>query len=77
MQLAPKLQSDLAMHSLAPLMVTAIQALPSTPAQRRSPSDTFFEQTSLILPLAGMGIGAWCALRGQPKNAPDWPDHSG
>ena len=53
------------MESLAPLMVTAIKALPPTPAMRRSRRTRVFEQTSLILPLAGLGIGAWCALRGE------------
>jgi len=63
--LAPKLHLQFAMESLAPLMLTAIQALPSTPAMRRSRRTRVFEQGSLILPLAGVGIGAWCALRGE------------
>jgi len=52
------------MHSLAPLIPAAVEELPSTPARRRSRRTRFFEQTSLILPLAGVGVGAWCALRG-------------
>jgi len=50
------------MHSDAPLTLAAIQALPSTPAMRRSRRTRFFEQTALLLPLAGAGIGAWYAL---------------
>ena len=61
--LAPKLHCKRAMHSLAPLMVKSIQALPRTPAMRRSRRIHFFEQASLLLPWAGAGIGAWCALR--------------
>lgn len=63
--LAPKLQVGRAMNPLAPLMVAAIQALPPTPAMRRSRRTRFFEQASLVVPLAGLGIGAWCALRGE------------
>jgi hypothetical protein len=46
-------------------MVTAIQALPPTLEMRRSRRTRLFEQTSLVLPLAGVGFGAWCALRGE------------
>jgi SOUL heme-binding protein len=53
------------MASLAPLMLTAIKALPPTPAMRRSRRTRLFEQTSLVVPLAGVGIGAWWALRGE------------
>jgi hypothetical protein len=51
------------MNSLVPLIPAAIEELPSTPARRRSRRTRFFEQTSLILPLAGIGVGALCALR--------------
>jgi hypothetical protein len=50
------------MESLAPLMLASIQALPATPAMRRSRRTQFFERASLVLPLAGLGIGTWCAL---------------
>src|SRR3954469_10363530 len=53
------------MESVAPLMLAAIKALPATPAMRRSRRTRFIEQSSLILPLAGAGVGAWCALRGE------------
>jgi len=53
------------MESLAPLMLASIEALPATPAMRRSRRTRFFEQASLILPFAGVGIGTWCALRGE------------
>ncbi|MEI9937853.1 MAG: heme-binding protein [Pseudomonadota bacterium] len=53
------------MQSLAPLQPAAIDVLPSTPALRRSRRTRFFEQTSVMVPLAGVGIGAWCALRGE------------
>ena len=46
-------------------MVTAIRALPPTPAMRRSRRTRLFEQASLILPIAGVAIGAWSALRGE------------
>lgn len=52
------------MESMAPLMVTAIQALPATPAMRRSRRTQLVERASLVLPLVGVGVGAWCALRG-------------
>jgi hypothetical protein len=52
------------MDSLAPLIPAALEELPSTPARRRSRRTRLIEQTSLILPLAGVGVGAWCALRG-------------
>lgn len=57
----------LSMHSPAPLVVAAIQALPKTPAMRRSLRTHFLEQASLVLPFAGLGIGAWCALRGDAR----------
>jgi hypothetical protein len=44
-------------------MVTATEALPATPAMRRSRRTQVVERASLLLPLAGAGIGAWCALR--------------
>jgi len=53
------------MESVAPLMLAAIKALPATPAMRRSRRTRFIEQSSLILPLAGAGVGAWFALRGK------------
>jgi hypothetical protein len=53
------------MHSLAPLTPAAIEVLPSTPARRRSRRTRFVEQASLIVPLAGIGVGAWCALNGE------------
>jgi SOUL heme-binding protein len=65
--LAPKLQTQPFMTSLAPFMHAAIRALPPTPAMRRSRRTRFLEQASLILPLAGLGVGAWCALRGDER----------
>lgn len=55
------------MHSPAPLMLTAIQALPATPAMRRSRRTRLFEQTSLVLPIAGVAAGTWCMLRGDAR----------
>jgi len=52
------------MESVAPLTLAAIQALPSTPAMRRSRRSRFFEQTALIVPFAGAAIGTLCALSG-------------
>jgi hypothetical protein len=51
------------MHSLAPLMV-ASEAIPTSPAMRRSRRTQLVERASLLLPWASAGIGAWCALRG-------------
>ncbi|HEY0467562.1 MAG TPA: heme-binding protein [Polyangiaceae bacterium] len=53
------------MQPVAPLVLAAIQALPATPAMRRSRRTRFLAQASLILPLAGAGLGACCALGGQ------------
>ncbi|HYP75888.1 MAG TPA: heme-binding protein [Polyangiaceae bacterium] len=53
------------METVAPLMLAAIQALPPTPAMRRSRRTHVIEQTSLIVPFLGAGVGAWCALRGE------------
>ena len=53
------------MESLAPLMVSAIEALPATPAMRRSRRTQWIERASLLVPWAGAGIGAWCVLRGE------------
>jgi len=47
-------------------MVTATEAMPAvpaTPAVRRSRRTQLVERASLLLPWAGVGIGAWCALR--------------
>jgi len=52
------------MHSLAPLMITPVQAPAHTSAARRSRRTQFVERASLILPFAGLAIGAWCTLRG-------------
>lgn len=66
--LAPKLHTQLTMHSLAPpLVLAAIRALPTTPAMRRSRRTRFFEQSSLILPFVGMAAGAWGMLRGNAR----------
>jgi hypothetical protein len=62
--LASKLQSMTAMQSLAPLMVTQTEVMPASPAVRRSRRTQLVERASLLLPWAGAGIGAWCALRG-------------
>lgn len=53
------------MQTLAPLMVKAIQSLPPTAAMQRSRRTQLMERASLLLPWAGVGIGAWCALRGE------------
>jgi len=55
------------MESLAPLVPESIHAQPPTPAALRSRRTRFFEQTSLIVPIAGVGIGAWCALKGDER----------
>src|SRR4051812_39311047 len=64
LSLALKLQLRCLMQSVAPLTLAAIQALPPTPAMRRSRRSRLFEQSALIVPLAGVGIGAVCALSG-------------
>ena len=46
-------------------MLTALRALPATPAMRHSRRIRLIERTSLFLPVAGMGLGAWCALSGE------------
>lgn len=53
------------MESLAPLMVTPTEAMPPSPAVRRSRRTQLMERASLLLPFAGAGLGAWCALRGE------------
>lgn len=52
------------MTSLAEITPATIDAPPSSPAIRRSQRTRFFEQASLILPIAGLGIGGLLALRG-------------
>jgi hypothetical protein len=39
----------------------------STPAAQQSRRTRFFEQASLVLPLAGIGVGAWLASRGEGR----------
>ncbi|HET7546022.1 MAG TPA: heme-binding protein [Polyangiaceae bacterium] len=53
------------MQSVPPLMLAAIRSLPATPAMRLSRRIRLIEKTSLLLPVAGMGLGAWCALSGE------------
>jgi len=65
--LAPKVQLDRPMTSLASIVPSAVPAIPPTPAVRRSRRTRFFEQASLVLPIAGLGVGAWCALRGDAR----------
>jgi len=45
-------------------MSPSTEVLPLTPAMRRSRRTQLVERASLLLPWAGAGIGAWCALRG-------------
>ena len=51
------------MTSLVVSTPTAAQLVPSTPATRRSRRTGIVEQASLLLPIAGLGVGAWLALR--------------
>lgn len=53
------------MQSVPPLMLTAIRSLPATPAMRLSRRVRVIEQSSLLLPIVGMGLGAWCAFSGE------------
>ena len=55
------------MESLAALSPAPTQGLPPSPGALRSRRTRVLEQTSLILPLAAAGIGAWCALRGNER----------
>jgi len=55
------------MESLAALSPAPTQGLPLTPGAPQSRRTRVLEQTSLILPLAAAGIGAWCALRGNER----------
>ena len=52
------------MTALAEITLATIDTPPSTPAMRRSQRTRLFEQASLILPLAGLGVGGLLALRG-------------
>jgi hypothetical protein len=55
------------MNHVAPSMPASIAPQLATPAARQSRRTRFFEQTSLILPLAGIGVGAWLASRDEAR----------
>jgi SOUL heme-binding protein len=49
------------MHSLAHSTPEPLLPMAQSPAARESRRTRFFEQASLLLPLAGIGVGAWLA----------------
>lgn len=55
------------MTSLATLSPASVEPPLSTDAAQNSRRTRFFEQASLLLPLAGMGVGAWLTLRGDGR----------
>jgi hypothetical protein len=55
------------MNNVVPSMLASIAPQRSTPAARQSRRTRFFEQASLVLPLAGVGVGAWLAWRGEAR----------
>jgi hypothetical protein len=50
------------MTSLAPTTAASIEPLLSTPSARQSRRTRIFETASLLVPVAGIGVGAWLAL---------------
>jgi hypothetical protein len=49
------------MHSLVHVAPEPLMPMPQTPAAHESRRARLFEQASLLLPLAGLGAGAWLA----------------
>lgn len=55
------------MATLAPLTPASIDPVLATPAARQSRRTRALEQTSLVVPLAGLGVGLFLALRGEGR----------